>query len=299
MVVRLLGLGAVGAPLAVRLAPVSSFGVLLSDDRIGKYEKEGCTVNGVRYDFPVIREKESADLIIIACKNTDLAAALDTVAPHVGESTLIMSLLNGIESEKVISARFRPSNVIYSFITNLSSVRNGSRIDCFSPRGGLVLFNEKDSVRTERIDRIDELFTCAGIWHDIPHDIMHDMWWKFAFNICVNSLSSVMNLTYSDMNSNQNFHRLVRMLYREIRTVSAAEGIILDDRDEERCFEVLRNMEGPGKTSMLQDIEAHRPTENRYFSLSLSDMGRRHSIATPLCDFLYQLVEAKSNAGTC
>ena len=56
-------------------------------------------------------------------------------------------------------------------------------------------------------------------------------------------------------------------------------------------------MDGPGKTSMLQDIEAHRVSENRYFSLSLSDMGRRHSIATPLCDFLYQLVEAKSDAG--
>ena len=128
MVVRLLGLGAVGAPLAVRLAPVSSFGILLSQDRVAKYEAEGCTVNGVRYDFPVITEKESADLIIIACKNTDLSDALDTIAPHVGENTCLMSLLNGIESERVLSERFSPSNVIYSFITNLSSVREGRKM---------------------------------------------------------------------------------------------------------------------------------------------------------------------------
>ena len=59
MKVRLLGLGAVGAPIAVRLAGVCDFAILLSPDRVARYWKDGCTVNGRRYDFPMSTSSSS------------------------------------------------------------------------------------------------------------------------------------------------------------------------------------------------------------------------------------------------
>ena len=46
--VRLLGLGAVGAPIAVALEGICDFAILLDEGRVGRYEEEGRTVNGVR-----------------------------------------------------------------------------------------------------------------------------------------------------------------------------------------------------------------------------------------------------------
>lgn len=298
MKVRLLGLGAVGAPLAIRLDPVCDFAVLLSEDRIPRYRAQGTTVNGVRHDFRIADGNEDdVDLIILACKNTDLTAALPLVDRHAGAGTALMSLLNGIDSERVLEERYGEGRVIYSFITNLSSVRQGREIDLFSPRGGLIRFNEKDSVPVQRTLAVDELFTQAGIWHELSSDIIHDIWWKFAFNICINSLSAVMGLDYGMMNGNVPFYRLVRMLYSEIRRVAAAEGVRLDDGDEERCFTVLAGMDGVGKTSMLQDLEAGRQTENRYFAGTLGALARAHSIPVPITDFVFNLVAAAEEAG--
>lgn len=297
MKVRLLGAGAVGCPLAVRLEPVSSFALIMDSGRIGRYRALGCTVNGVRHDFDIAEEDESdTDLIILSCKNTDLSSAMDVVEHHVGSRTVIMSLLNGIESEEILARRFGQDRLVWSFITNLSSVREGRKIDCFSPRGGQIIFNERDSRVTDRIRAIAGLFDRAGIWYEISSDILHDMWWKFAFNIIVNSLSAVMRLDYSQMNDNNAFRRLVRMLYHEIRAVALSEGIRLTVDDEERCFAVLGSMNGRGKTSMLQDVEAGRETENRFFAGSLSALGKKHSLPTPLCDMLYTMVEAASGA---
>lgn len=297
MTVRLLGLGCVGAPLAVRLAPHCDFALILSAERVLPYREQGCIVNGQRYDFPIAEEAEdNVDLIIVACKNTDLAGAIEDLRPHVGPSTVIMSLLNGIDSERKLGEAFGEEKIIYSFITNLSSVRNGRSIDCFTTRGGLIKFNEKDSTRTPRIDRIEELFKESDVWYEVSDNILHDIWWKFSFNICVNSLSAMMDLNYEQMCDNAPFYRAIRMLYHEIRAVSGAEGVALDEKDEEQAFTVLSNMHGVGKTSMHQDVEAGRPTENQYFALSLGNLGRKNGIPTPLCDFVYNLVEAKANA---
>ena len=62
------------------------------------------------------------------------------------------------------------------------------------------------------------------------------------------------------------------------------------------CLRVLSNMDGPGRTSMLQDVDAGRVTENRFFAGSIVALARRHDIATPLCGFLYTQVETVEEA---
>lgn len=297
MKVRLLGLGAVGAPLAVKLAPVCDFAILLDEARQASYRQEGRIVNGKRHDFPIaVDAEDDVDLVILACKNQDLPVAMDVITPHVGHDTVIMSLLNGIDSEERLSARFGREKVVWSFITNLSSVREGSSIDCFSPRGGQVIFNEHDSVISPRIQAIAALFDQAGIWYSVSDDIIHDIWWKWSLNICINSLSAVMHLDYHQMNHSPSFIRAFRMIYHEVRAVAHAEGVALGPEDEERVLRVLARMDGAGRTSMLQDIEAGRETENRFMALHLSTLGKRHAVATPLVDFLGVLVEVSSNA---
>lgn len=294
--VRLLGLGAVGAPIAVALEGIGDFAILLDEGRVRRYEEDGCTVNGVRHDFAIDRTDTPADLVIIACKNNDLAEALDTIAPHVGEETAIMSLLNGIESEEVLASRFGWGHMVHSFITGLSSVREGRSIDCFSPGGGIVVFNERGGGRSGRIDAIAQLFDRAGIRYEIPEDIIHEMWWKFAFNVCINTLSAIMDLDYSQMNGNADFQRLVRMMAKEIAPVARAEGVAFTASDEEKFFRILAQLDGNGRTSMLQDIDAGRETENRFLAQSLTALARRHGIATPCCDFAAAMVEARSHA---
>lgn len=295
MIARLLGLGAVGAPIAVRLAPKCDFAAIATGDRAKRLEAEGVTVNGTTHHFPIDLSTK-ADLVILCCKNGGLNDALDDIAPIVGDGTTIMSLLNGVDSEGIIARRYGEEKVLPAFITSLSSVREGDRIDCFSPRGGNILFGERDGSISERVRKIGALFTEAGVWHTIPDDITHEIWWKFSLNVCVNTISACLGLDYSGMNSNEPFQRAFSMMYREVRAVAALEGVTLTKKDEEKVLEVMRGMDGPGKTSMLQDLEAGRPTENKWFCRSVSAIGARGGVPTPICDYAYNLVEAASRA---
>jgi len=297
MKVRLLGSGAVGAPLAERLSKVSSFALIVDEKRRERYEKEGIILNGRCHHFPLeVKGDNSTDLLILACKNFSLKEAFEELDSFVGPSTTILSLLNGVESEELLAKRYGEEKVLYAFITALSSNREGNEITCFSKDGGLILFGEKDNSKSERVRDIAKLFDEAGVHYTIPENIQHEIWWKFMLNTCFNSLSGVLGTPYDKIVGNSNLFCAARVVAAEVQKVAAAEGILLSEDDIEHMMKMMSSFSGNGKTSMLQDIEAGRPTENRYFCAAVSKLGAKHGIPTPICDFLYNLVEAESYA---
>ncbi len=297
MKVRLLGPGAVGAPLALRLAEVSSFALIADEERCERYRRDGLIINGRKYHFEAESQGDGdSDLIILACKNFSLKSAMAEIESFVGPDSVIMSLLNGVESERMLADKFGPDKVIYSFITSLSSNRDGNEITCFSSEGGLILFNEGSNERTPRIEKIAALFDKAGIRYLIPEDIHHEIWWKFMLNTCFNSLSGVLGTDYDRIVGNEGLFRAARVIASEVQMVARAEGITLSEDDIEKMMGMMSSFRGAGKTSMLQDIEAGRMTENRYFTGTISSLAAKHSLKTPACDFLYNLVEAASYA---
>ncbi|PKL13679.1 MAG: ketopantoate reductase family protein, partial [Spirochaetae bacterium HGW-Spirochaetae-8] len=60
----------------------------------------------------------------------------------------------------------------------------------------------------------------------------------------------------------------------------------------ERYQKIFASLEPSGKTSMLQDRESGRLTENPWFCKRASAIGNELGIPTPLCDMLGNLLEA-------
>ena len=54
----------------------------------------------------------------------------------------------------------------------------------------------------------------------------------------------------------------------------------------EETLAQLNTMSPEGRTSMLQDVEAGRTTEIDIFAGTVSELGKKHNIKTPYCDFL-------------
>lgn len=295
MVVRLIGAGAVGAPLALRLREVCDFALIT--DAAHADGVRNLSVNGVRPGFKVETSADApADFVIFACKNFGLSAAMDSAASFIGKDTVILSLLNGVESEELLARRFSEQNLIYGFITNLSSNRTGNDVTCFSKDGGTIVFGEKDNSHSERLEQICALFDAAGVTYRVPDDILHEMWWKFMLNTCFNSLTGVLGLTYAGVCRNASLMRCVRMIAAEVRMTAAAEGVHLTEDDTSRMISLMTSLTDEGKTSMLQDIEAGRKNENRYFSGTVINLAARHGLAVPVTSFLYNLVEAAADA---
>ena len=296
MKVRIIGAGAVGAVVGWKLYKHADLAFIVDEERKERYSG-GLAVNGEVIDFRFLTpsEADTADLLIFAVKNFSLEDAADEASPFVGENTVILSLLNGIEAEEKLSERFGAEKVLYGFITDLSSVHDGTETTCFSG-GGNIVFSEKDNTRSARVEEIAALFDEAGQRYTIPENIMHEKWWKFMLNTCFNTLSAILIADYAAISSNSDFIRAVRLEAREVQTVAKKEGVIITQDDIEEMIRRVTALQDHGKTSMLQDVLSHRETENRYFAGAVSRLGKKHSVETPISDFLSILLEAKRRA---
>ena len=293
MKVRIIGAGAVGAVVADRLSGTADTAFIAEEERKERYS-QGLMLNGRTLSVPVLTPSVAgtADLIIFAVKNFSLDDAMETAAPFVGEETVIMSLLNGIEAEERLSGRFGEEHVIPAFITDLSSVHSGLETTCFSD-GGRIVFGEKDGSITERVVRIRDLFESAGQRFTVPDDILHEKWWKFMLNTCFNTLSAILDADYAAISSSRDFIRAVRLVAREVQQVASREGVRLTQEDVESMITHVTALRDHGRTSMLQDVGAGRETENRYFAGAVSRLGKKHSVPVPVCDFIQILLEAR------
>lgn len=295
--VSIIGLGAVGAIYAWRLSEYLGYDrvrVILDETRIERYRREGIFLNGQRIEFNYVGsrdEVEPADLLLLATKNNHLAQAMENCVHHVGSGTAILSLLNGIDSEQVLAERFGQEKVLYGFTTALDSTRVANHID-FSTEG-IIYFGERNNLRTERIVHLSHLFSEAKITYRIPENIERELWVKFMVNVSINTISAITRGTYGECASIKELSDLIVETQREVITLAKAAGIEgLDESYIDKYQKIFASLEYHGKTSMLQDFEAGRPTENRWFCIRASELGRQLGIPTPLIDVLGRITSA-------
>ena len=281
--VSLVGLGAVGMVLASRLHDRlgDRFTIVADAARRERLRHEGVYFNGSRYDFAAADPADGPkDLILIATKASGLSSALDAIAPYVGPETVILSLLNGIDSEQRVAERFGPERVLYSYFLGHPSLREGNR----TIHDGVfrISFGEADNRQpSERVEHIRRLFDRADIPCDTPPDMLSALWQKFVINIGCNQTTALLRRPYGHLQRNERAMALALALMDEAATVAERLGIAGTDTMVARAVEVIRSMNPDGKSSMLQDVEAGRPTEIDIFAGTLCRLAAEQGIAVP------------------
>lgn len=290
--VAIVGMGAVGAVVAEQLLNVlgNDLYCIMDAGRIGRYKADGITINGKKANFNLVTPEEvpTVDLVIFATKNLQLLEALPEARKAIGAQTAILSLLNGIHSEVEIERMYGAERTLYGFITNLQSINHHGNIDCAGK--GIILLGEKDNHESERVKAIHELFEKAHITHKIPENIRLEMWKKLLMNTVFNSIGAICRSTFGAFNFPV-IQTLVQKIGHEVILVANAEGFNLTQNDLDCALKATCNYTPLGKCSMLQDIEANRKTENRFFCGTICELGKAHNIPTPYCEFLGALIE--------
>lgn len=292
--VAICGMGAVGAVVAQQLSTVSDLKLycVMNQHRVEYYSKEGIFINSIKQNFNYVTPEElpQVDLVIIATKNLQLQEALKEIQNGIGNQTAILSLLNGIQSEREISAIFGTQRTLYGFIIDLNSINIKGKIQC--DKYGTIVFGEKNNQLTERILAIQELFTEAKVDFRTPQSIELEMWKKFLINTVFNSLGAITYSPYGGFNF-EVMQDLARKIGYEVVEVANKYGISLTKEMVEEDIAKTCSYIPTGKCSMVQDSEAHRKTENAFFCGTISKLGKEFGIPTPYNEFLYKLIEGR------
>jgi 2-dehydropantoate 2-reductase len=151
---------------------------------------------------------------------------------------------------------------------------------------------EPSPAPSEEIERLAEACTRAGLPTQAVADARGPQWRKLTFNAATNPVGALTRLTHGQVCERPDLRRLVTGLVDEGKAVVSAQGIELDADPEELIdYAAKPEVAYDHKASMLQDIEARRPTEIDYLNGGIVRFGREHGVATPLNEMITALVK--------
>ncbi|HBF4173936.1 TPA: ketopantoate reductase family protein [Clostridioides difficile] len=287
------GVGAVGVTFAEQFFNSKyDFKILCDNERKKRYLEEGFIINGKRYDFDYVTKdeyKQEADFIIIGLKYNNLKENIKELDGLVGKNTVIMSLLNGVDSEEIIGERFGIEKMVYSYVTNIDAKKINNNI--IHTTNGIIVFGNKDNSEDRKTNIITEVFDDVNIEYTLSKDIQRDMWWKYMVNIGVNQTSAILGAPYGVFQSSEHLRELAKSAMREVVAIAQAKDISLTEDDVEHSLHRILEHSKEGRTSMLQDVEAHRLTEVDMFSKNICKLGKKYNIPTPINQTFFYMIK--------
>lgn len=300
--VLIAGAGAIGAAIGwkIRQKEPDAVSLLAGGERLVRYRNDPFMINGEPCSFHITDSASSSDpdLVIVACKNHHLPQVIADLKNHIGEQTLILSLLNGISSEQELGDAFGAHRLPYAMILGIDAVREGACIS-FS-KTGKIFFGDAENPEpwSDRVQAIAEFFIRTDVGFSVPENMLNRLWYKFMMNVGLNQLTAIIRRPYRPFKSatlEPAAAELFADAMREVITIAAYEGVILTEKDIEESFHVLDGLADEGKTSMFQDVEAGRKTEVELFSRTVMELGEKHGVPVPINTLMYRLIRAIEN----
>ncbi len=298
--VALIGAGAVGSFIAYALAGKDGvdFCVVADGARKERLEREGIAVNNKK-EIVTLRprvctpeEAKGADLLLVAVKYTALDSVLEDIRTICSPDTVVLSLLNGIDSEEKIAEVIDPAQIVYSLMRVSSERRKdaeGRDVVTFDPtiKWGVYLGEKGSPVKSARIEAIEDLFagtTCSVYFME---NILQDQWAKYASNICYNIPQAVLNVPFKAYFDSAHVQFLRDRLLKEVTRVGAAMGIEVPgpSLSWDSCLPTAR-------FSTLQDLDAGRHTEIEMFAGVLMRKAAEVGVEVPYATFAYHAIKA-------
>ncbi len=288
------GIGAIGSIYANIISNFDNenLKILVDEKRFKKYLQNQIFYNGEPLNLNYILPSATnfkADLVLIATKNDGLTDACKNLKNFIYEDTIILSLLNGIESEEVISKKFGREKVLNSYIICHSAMREGSNIT--HDGVNTIYFGAINKTQEQKVKITENYFKKSGINYFIPKDIIYSQWKKFALNSCANPLTAIFGFKFNEALNNEKFMKLAKEVIKEVQQIAKAEGVKNSENILKDTIDSLHTMLPEGKTSMLQDIEAGRKTEIDIFAGKIIQLGKQHSISTPYNKIIKEMIE--------
>jgi 2-dehydropantoate 2-reductase len=293
------GAGSIGSLFAAHLATVTDVLVLTRRaEHARTLNEQGLHVSG-RHDFTARvtaaadpRDLPDFDLGIVATKANGVEQAAESLAGRFSGAT-VMTVQNGLGAEEIVRAHGEwplISGVTFMSGTKHSDTHVEYILDTptwIGPYGGTSF---------ERVEEVGRLLVDSGLKAEVLPDLRPAQWSKLIFNATVNGVAALTGLPHDEHFAAEqdlgDLGHLVHELVDEGKHIAAAAGVELYDDPWE--MNVLATKRGSAHyPSMLEDVEARRPTEVELINGALVREAEERGVEAPLQTAVYRLVRAR------
>lgn len=291
----IIGMGALGLLYADRIVKArgqEGTVFILDDERMEKYRGRRFTINGEEKEFAMTAAStmKPVDLVIVAVKYNGLPSAIETMKSCVGKDTIILSVMNGIDSEEMIAEVYGKEHLIYTVAQGMDAMKFGDALN-YTKEGELRIGVVEESQK-KNLEEVCYYFDDIQMPYTAEDDILKRMWGKFMLNVGVNQTCHAYETTYSGvLTEGSEENRIFTGAMDEVIQLSQAVGINLSQEDAKYYKKIISTLKPDGVPSMRQDGIAKRKTEVEMFAGIVRKLAKKHGIATPVNDLLYEKIK--------
>jgi 2-dehydropantoate 2-reductase len=259
---------------------------------------EGLRVSG-RHDFTARvtaasdpHDLPDFDLGVLATKATGVEPAAAALAGRFPEATM-MTVQNGLGAEEIVRAH--GDWPLVSAVTFMSGTKHSdTHVEYILDTP--TWLGPYGETPYERVQEIAQLLVDSGLKAEALPDLLPAQWSKLIFNATVNGVAALTGLPHDGHFAAEadlaDLGHLVHGLVDEGKRIAAAAGVELHDDPWE--MNVLATKHGSAHyPSMLEDVEARRPTEVELINGALVREAQRTGVEAPLQTAVYRLVKAR------
>ncbi len=298
MRICVVGCGAVGSLFAANLAQLDDVDVWAYDlfkAHVDAINRDGLRLSGAGDALGRLTatsdpaELPACDFGIVATKAMHTEAAIEATAAAFAHGS-VATVQNGLgneeaiakHAERVIRGTTFPAGKLLEPGHVQWDVKGDTTLGPFEPRP--APFDE--------VARLADACTRAGMPTTAVRDARGPQWRKVIFNAATNPVGALTRLTHGHVCDDPELRRLVSGLVDEGKSVAAAQRIELDADPEDLIDHAAKpEVAYNHKASMLQDVEARRPTEIDYLNGGIVRFGAEHGVPTPLNRAIWSLVK--------
>lgn len=261
---------------------------VMDEERVKKAQGKNVSCNGEICDFRRISDKtaEPVDLVIVAVKYTGLSSCIEVMKNLVGEDTIIISVLNGINSEEILGKAYGMEKIVYTVAQGMDAMKFGDELK-YTKMGELHI-GETKSCDKERLERLVRFFDAVQMPYVLEEDILYRMWGKFMLNVGLNQTCMVYGANYSKVLSKGEENRTMVAAMREVIALGNAEGVGLSEKDLNFYMQVVATLSPTGTPSMGQDRINKKASEVDMFAGVVMELAKKHGLYVPTNEFLYE-----------
>jgi 2-dehydropantoate 2-reductase len=317
MKIGIVGAGAIGGYLAVRLAEAGAAVTLIArGPHLAAMRERGLTLqerDGTRTTIrPALATSDMAEAgpqeaVIVTLKAQSLPAVAAPMRAMYGPETMVVYAQNGLpwwyflrhggqyEGQRieavdpggVIAAHTEVERVIGCVVYPAAEIVEPGLVRHLE--GDRFSLGELDGSKSERLARLSALLQKSGVKAPVKPNIRTEIWIKLWGNLCMNPISALTRATLDVICRNPYTRPLAAAMMAEAEQIANRLGIEMGLSIEKRIS--WAEAIGAHKTSMLQDIEAGRPTEIDAILGAVIELGQLVGIATPSMNALYACVK--------
>jgi 2-dehydropantoate 2-reductase len=247
------------------------------------------------------------DAVILAMKAHQVGAVAADVPKLFGPDTVVVPMQNGIpfwyfhrhggplEGSKVrsvdptgaISENIPGERIIGCVVYPAAELLGPGIVKHIE--GDRFPVGEPDGSSSERVKRVSECLTRCGLKAPVLDDIRAEIWLKLWGNLTFNPISALSRATLAAICQYPPTRELAHGMMTEAQSIAGKLNIAFRVTIEKRIAGAERV--GDHKTSMLQDVEAHRSLETDALLGSVIEMARLTDTPTPQLDAVYALTK--------